>query len=292
MSDIRYAHIMSRLIDTPLLLYPPKARLILDVMLARMREDELDLNALAAAEQQQVSLLKKSEYDSYDYELVHGIAVISIDGAMVHKLGGCHPYSGMLGYDSVLMNIRAALEDDEARGIFLVVNCPGGEVSGAFDACDALFNLRGQKPVWAVVDEMACSSGYAIPSSIADRILTPRTAMSGSIGVFCMHLDMSNWLSKEGLKPTFIQYGARKVDGAPELPLSPEAQSRMQDQVNAVGKIFIETVARNRKLKASAIKAQEAGVFQGEDAVTEGLCDAVMSAEEAFAEFHEFVSGN
>lgn len=289
MSDaLRYGHIMGRLLGQPLLLRPDRAQVILDVMLARIRGREA---ALAMDEDDEAVIIgRKSHVEREGYELVDGIAVVPVCGTLVHKLGRARPYSGMLGYDSIRLNFETAMQDEEARGILLMVDSPGGEVPGCFDCADTMFEARGEKPVWACIDEMACSAGYAIAST-ADRVVVPRTGLAGSIGVVCMHLDVTAWLNKEGIKPTFIQYGEQKTDGAPELPLSRDAQARIQAQVNAVGDIFVAAVARNRRLEPADVKAQEAGVFQGVQAKKQGLADAVMAVDDCFAEFHEHLFG-
>jgi ClpP class serine protease len=45
--------------------------------------------------------------------------------------------------------------------------------------------------------------------------------------------------------------------------------------------LFVDTVARNRSLSADAIRATEAGLFFGEDAVKVGLADGVGTFESA-----------
>lgn len=283
----RYAHVLARMIDQPLLVSPARAQIVLDVLLARARRPRAGLDE----DDEAVVLAGQPHVERKGYDLVAGIAVVPVSGTLVHKLGGARPVSGMLGYDSIRLNFETALQDGEARGILLMVDSPGGEVPGCFDLCDTMFEARGEKPVWACVDETACSAAYAV-ASIADRIVVPRTAIVGSIGVVCMHLDISAALDDAGIKPTFIQYGLRKTDAAPELPLSPEARETIQRTVDAVGDLFVEMVARNRGLAAADVKAQEAGVFQGIEAVRAGLADAVMAADECFAEFHQFLFGD
>lgn len=286
-NPLRYAHILGRMVDTPLLVHPAKAEVVLNVVLARARGASAPMMVFDE-DDQAVTLGRENHVEREGYELIDGLAVVPVCGTLVHKLGSARPYSGMLGYDSIRLNFETALQDREASGILLMVDSPGGEVPGCFDLCDTLFEARGGKPIWACVDETACSAGYAIASA-AERVITTRTGLVGSIGVVCMHLDLSAALDKVGVKPSFIQFGARKTDAAPELPLSPEARASIQKNVDAVGNIFVQTIARNRGLKPKDIIGQQAQVFQGPDALAEGLVDAVMAADECFAEFHQFV---
>jgi ClpP class serine protease len=67
--------------------------------------------------------------------------------------------------------------------------------------------------------------------------------------------------------------------------LSKEARARLQADVDAVGVIFDETVARNRGLKVAAVTATEAGTFLGREGVDVGFADAVMAPDAAFRDF-------
>jgi signal peptide peptidase SppA len=208
------------------------------------------------------------------------VAVIPVEGTLVQKLESVRPYSGMTGYDGIRQAFGAALEDPEVRAIVLQINSGGGEVAGCFDLVDAMYAARGVKPVWAILSENAFSAAYAIASA-ADRIIVPRTGGVGSIGVICMHVDWSRALEGAGLTVTFIHYGDRKVDGHPEVPLSPEALADFQADIDAMGELFVQTVARNRGLDANAVRATQAGCFLGDKGVAKGLADAVMAPDVA-----------
>jgi signal peptide peptidase SppA len=187
----------------------------------------------------------------------------------------------MMGYDGIRQVFMSALADDAVRAIVLLIDSPGGEVSGCFDLADTIFAARGAKPIWAILNECAYSAAYAIASA-ADRITVPRTGGTGSIGVIAMHVDWSTAIQKAGIKVTFITYGERKADGAPELPLSKEALARFQKDIDEVGDLFVATVARNRNISASEVRNMEAATFQGGHGIALGLADAVMAPDAAF----------
>ena len=135
---------------------------------------------------------------------------------------------------------------------------------------------------------LAGSAAYAIASAVdPGSIYVPRTGGTGSIGVICMHADFSEALTKAGIRVTFItNEGAdRKADGHPEIPLSPEALAAFKADIDAMGALFHETVARNRGLSVAAVRDQRAGTFMGANGVSAGLADAVMAPDAAFAAF-------
>ncbi|TOL42864.1 serine peptidase, partial [Vibrio parahaemolyticus] len=71
-------------------------------------------------------------------------------------------------------------------GICLDIDSPGGEVAGCFDLVDLIYELRGKKPIYAILSENAYSAAYAIASA-ADKIYVPRTGGVGSVGVIVIH---------------------------------------------------------------------------------------------------------
>ncbi|NNM56307.1 MAG: S49 family peptidase [Acidocella sp.] len=215
------------------------------------------------------------------YDVINGIAVIKICGVLVHRLGVLRPAMGMTGYDGIRAAFTNALRDRAVQAIVLDIDSPGGDVCGCFDLVDKIYQARGTKPVRAILGENAFSAAYAIASA-TDWITVPRTGGAGSIGVMMMVLDISKALASEGVGVTVIQFGARKADGMPELPLSKAARKLMQADVNTVGELFVKTVARNRKMKPAAIKALEARTFQGAAALKVGLVDGVTAPETAF----------
>ncbi|MGI4943821.1 MAG: S49 family peptidase, partial [Janthinobacterium lividum] len=133
------------------------------------------------------------------------------------------------------------------------------------------------------VDDLAASAAYWIASA-ADRIVVSRTGMVGSIGVIAFHTDITRALDSAGITVTTLQYGARKSDGAPTTPMTSAARQRMQADIDSLGDLFTQTVARNRGLRARDVRGFEAGTFLGRDAVRAGLADSVMSPDEAFLE--------
>lgn len=281
------ARLSQRLFNVPLAIHPRKAEVVVAALAERL--GVLSINGL---EPRKIMAAFAMEDDDYyaprannprgGYDVVNGAAIIAIQGTLVNKLGSLRPYSGMTGYDGIRQNFMLAMDDPSVKGIMLDVDSPGGEVAGCFDLCDAMRQARGIKPVHAILSENAYSAGYALAST-ADRISVPRTGGVGSIGVIAMHVDLSQALAKEGIKVTFVTHGERKADGHPEVPLSDSALARMQEEVSAMGELFIDVVAANRKgLKADAIRAMQAGCFMGAAGVEQGLADVVQAPDAAF----------
>ncbi|WP_227105159.1 S49 family peptidase [Chromobacterium rhizoryzae] len=277
---INYPHLAQRLFNVPIAITPQKAEVVMAAL-----ADRFGIARLFRANGDAVAL-DGFGYDSEPaqdraYEVVAGVAIIPVTGTLVQKLGTMRPYSGMTGYDGIRANLSMALEDKDVRAIVLDIDSPGGEVAGCFDLADAIFKARGTKPIWAILTESAFSAAYALASA-CDRIIVPRTGGTGSVGVICMHVDMSKALGAAGITVTLIHYGARKADGSDMQPLSKEALARFQADVDAMGELFVKTVARNRKLSAAVVRGTQATTFLGAEGVEIGFADAVMAPDEAF----------
>lgn len=280
-----------RLFNTPLAITPGKAEVVMAALaerfgitrLFRMDGHALDLAdaSVAAGVIASDSFGAPRDSDRRGYEVIEGIAIIPVQGTLVQKLGTLRPYSGMTGYDGIRANLSMALEDTAVRGIAFDIDSPGGEVAGLFDLVDAMYACRGIKPMHAILSEAAYSAGYAIASA-CDHISVPRTGGTGSVGVICMHVDFSKALTAAGIAVTMIHYGDRKADGHSEIPLSKEALQRFQADIDAMGSLFVETVARNRGMKVSAVRATQASTFLGAAGVEIGFADAVMAPDKAF----------
>lgn len=213
-----------------------------------------------------------------------GIAVIPITGILTYRDDGFIDWLfGDTTYENIRSQFQSALADPNITAIVFDVDSPGGEVSGCFDLCDEIYNARGIKPTYSIINERADSAAYAIASS-AEKIFIPRTGHLGSIGAIMEHRDQSKMDEQDGIKYTPIYAGAHKNDFDPHLPLSTEAQQIAQDIVNSTYDLFVKTVARNRGITPQAVRETEAALYYGKNAVDIGLADAVAPWTKAISE--------
>lgn len=270
-----------RLFNTPLAVTPAKAEMVMAALADRFGITKLFRPSGDVVAMSGFDMDEDDEMPDRAYNVVKSVAIIPISGTLVNKSGYMQPYSGMTGYDGIRACFSMALEDESVRAIMLDIDSGGGEVSGVFDLVDAIYNARGEKPIWAVLSESAYSAAYAIASA-CDKITVPRTGGTGSVGVICAHVDFSKALSKEGITVTMIHYGDRKADGSEYVPLSTEALKRFQADVDVMGELFCATVARNRNMSVAKVRGTQATTFLGAAGVEIGFADAVMAPDEAF----------
>lgn len=216
------------------------------------------------------------------YNVQDGVLMIPVTGTLLNDYAWTDKWA--TGYTYIRKAFERGMGDQYVRGIAFVINSGGGEVSGNFDLVDMIYDARGEKPIRAFAAEHAYSAAYSIASA-ADKITVARTGGVGSIGVVTSHVDYSQALEKAGIKVTFIHYGKHKVDGNAYQPLSDDAKSRIQARIDALGEVFVSTVARNRGMDAQAIRDTEALTYTASEATSNGLADAIGSLDDSVAAF-------
>ncbi|WP_343204211.1 S49 family peptidase [Stenotrophomonas maltophilia] len=198
------------------------------------------------------------------------IGVINLSGAMVNRPMPGASGPGPVSYAAVRDTFDELLNDDAVTSIILRLDTPGGMASGCFDLVDHIFEARGRKPVYALVDDHAYSAGFALASA-CDEIWISRTGGVGSVGVVRFHHDWSGNNAQIGLKVTPLFAGARKVDFNPNFPLSEEAHAEAMADLEDMYTLFVDTVARNLDMQAEAVRATEAACYRGQAAVAVGF---------------------
>lgn len=217
------------------------------------------------------------------YVVKEGILHIPVKGVLVNGLAYALG-EWATGYPYIRRALSRGLADPAVRGIALVLNTPGGDVSGNFELVDRIYEARSQKPIQSFAVDHAYSAGYSIGSA-GSKITMVRTGGVGSIGVVTWHMDVSKRLEELGVKMTPIFAGQHKVDGNPYQALPDAVKDRIQERINSIYAIFVSTVARNRGLSEEAVRETEALTYGAEEAVKLGLADAVGSFDDAVAAF-------
>lgn len=269
---MQLVHLASRLYGTPLLIARTKLDVILSVLGSRIGLPDLDM-AMPLSVPRQITAASPA-----------GIAVIPVVGTLVKRSMGIEAASGLMSYGEIEARMDAALADPQVMGILLDLDSPGGEASGVFELADRIRAASQIKPVWAHANDAAYSAAFAIASA-CQRLTLSQTAGVGSIGVIALHVDQSVKDAKDGLNYTAVFAGSHKNDFSPHEPLSPQATTALQTEVDRLYDIFVNQVGQMRGLDPDAVRATEAGVFYGEQAVAVGLADAVMPLEQVMTEF-------
>lgn len=206
-------------------------------------------------------------------------AVVSIVGPLEHHAGDGFCDS----YEAILARVTEACASD-ASMVALMVDSPGGLVSGCFGAANAVrakCDAAGKR-LLAFVTGSASSAAYALVSQ-AERVVLGVGCSVGSIGVIDARVDATKQAAAMGMRFAFVTSGDRKADGNPYMPISEEELATKQETVDALARVFFDLVAKYRPTTAEKIKALEARSFTGQAAIENGLADEVGTFEDLLA---------
>ena len=224
------------------------------------------------------------------------LRAIRISGTiMTDAADGALLSSGTYGYE--VADQLDSLKTDQVDGVVLLVNTPGGTITGSKAIADAItrYRERTRKPVLVHV-EGSSTSGGVYSTATANEIIADHGSMIGSIGVILGPLPRykdvvatGSTLLQQGITTTggisqeYITAGSGKDLNNPYRDLTEQERQRLQAMVDDDYEIFVAEVAAGRKLDPQSIRNElGAGIFSARQAVNVGLADAVMGRDEFF----------
>jgi len=274
-----------KLIDVltaPWAILPEKLVEIQEIYKVHLRGEKIDLAAVEAA------IGRPLDNQVKPLQIDRGVATIQIDGVIAKRMNVFMRISGGVSSELVMKDFRRAMADPGVHSILLYTDSPGGAVDGTQELAMEISAARGRdkdKCVVAFTDGMMASAAYWIGSA-ADRIyISSDTVTVGSIGVVARHVDYSRAYDEAGIKVTEITAGRYKRAHSMYEPLSETGRRTIQDELDHIYGVFLNSVAANRKLsldttkdgKADSIPWADGRVFLGRQAIDVGLVDGVST---------------
>lgn len=185
-------------------------------------------------------------------------------------------------YDQVwLKNTIIKLRDDKKnKAIAIYINSPGGAVyqtDEIYLLLQEYKNVTGRK-IYIYQGPMAASGGYYI-SCAADKIYANRNTLTGSIGVIAGEsIDISELLSKYGIKYETIHAGKNKNMGNLNEPLTDEQRQILQSVADECYDQFTQIVSECRNLSIDKVHELADGrIYTANQALNHGLIDKISS---------------
>mgnify|MGYP001766617627 CR=1 FL=1 len=218
-------------------------------------------------------------------EIVNGsVAVIDISGVLVKRLSFLSHFLGEVSMPKIGQVFESALNDSQISLIVLKLDSPGGTVDGTEELAALIHASRGKKPIIAYSDGQICSAAYWIGSAADAIYVSGETIQVGSIGVAATHVDVSAQDAMCGEKYTEITAGKYKRITSAHRPLSDDGQAYLQEQVDYLYSVFVETVAQFRGRSIPQIlEAADGKIFMGQAAVDTGLVDGIATFNQVLA---------
>jgi len=204
------------------------------------------------------------------------VAKISISGPIMVEAGGM--FSKPARVDDIKKLIVKANKSD-VKAIIFVINSPGGSAVASDEVASLIKNVN--KTTVAVIREVGASGAYWIASA-TDHIVANRMSITGSIGVRGTYLEFAGLLEDFNITYRGLKAGQHKDIGSPYKKLSRQEEAMIQDVLDEMHTVFIDSVAENRGMTSGEVRKVATGMFYtGSRAKELGLVDELGGEEEA-----------
>src|SRR4051812_40895851 len=217
-----YDRIIAHVTRTPWAILPEKLNAIADLLRFRANGGRLSAEEIQAR-------IGDTQDSPSPSRVERTIAVIPVFGTIMHRANSFEAMSGGTSTEMLGKYIRRAAADGTVKAIVLDISSPGGTVEGLPELAADILAARKAKPIVAHANALAASAAYWLGSQASEFVVTP-SGYVGSIGVYMLTEDMSEYLAKEGIKINAISAGEHKLDGAPWEPMSDETRGFLQRQ--------------------------------------------------------------
>ena len=226
----------------------------------------------------------ESETSASTCETRNGVRLIRVDGVLMRKASFWSWLFDETAYEQLEKDIQSAVGDGGVDAIILLIDSPGGEVTGVAEFAKKLRALAEKKPIIAYGTGSICSAAYWIAAACNEIIISP-TSTVGSIGCVMEWSDAKVARERAGITDYEIvssQSPDKRLDAATD-----EGRAALQKHVDSLAQIFIDAVADFRAVTAATVAQDfgKGGVFVGQEAVGAGLADHVGSLDEVISAY-------
>ena len=204
--------------------------------------------------------------------------------AVIYANGGINSGKGdenSIGSITTSKAIEEARKDDKVKAIVLRVNSGGGSALASDIIWRETILAKNEKPLVVSFGDVAASGGYYIACA-ADKIIANPTSITGSIGVFGMIPNMSEFY-KSNFGITFDTVKTNNyADMGTNRKLTSFEKQKIQQGVEEVYTTFISRVSDGRGISTKQVDEIGQGrVWSGFDAKKIGLIDEFGGIEQA-----------
>jgi protease IV len=212
------------------------------------------------------------------------LELVNLDGVIA---GGTRATStNAIGVRNRLLDLE---DDEEVKGILLVINTPGGTVGASKEVYEAVKKVRAAKPIVVSMLDQATSGGYYVASAATKIYANPGT-LTGSIGVILSGFNLKELLNRVGVESQTIKTGPFKDIFSPYRQITEPEKALLQTLLQDTYQEFISDVAKGRKMDLEVVrKLADGRIYTGKQAKENKLVDALGTYEEALADLRKLV---
>ena len=214
------------------------------------------------------------------------IALAVAYGGLNHAAGRDHiakvKIDGAITEDEELLSRLADIDaSDKVKGLIVQIDSPGGTTAGGEAIYEAIRKIAKNKPVAAQIGTLGASAGYMIAVA-ADHIVARQSSIVGSIGVIFQYPDISELLSKVGVKMESIKSSPLKAEPNFFTPSSEEAKAMIRRMILDSYDWFVGIVDERRPFdRAQTLALADGSVFTGRQALQNKLIDELGGEAES-----------
>lgn len=207
------------------------------------------------------------------------IGTLSIYGPIIPRASMMEKASGLVSIENLSRDFSALEADRSITDIVLVMDTPGGVVTGVSEFADMI--AQSEKNVLSHIVGMAASAGYWIASS-AKRVTSTNTGIAGSIGVVTTIIDDSKYLEKRGIKEFDIvssQTPRKRTDLT-----TAEGRTELQNILDGIADVFINSVAKGRGVDVETVLKDfgQGAEFVASEGLRRKMLDEIVSTAGLF----------
>lgn len=216
------------------------------------------------------------------------IARVEVDGVIQDTgVPGLFDEAGY-NHTKTLQTLDQIKDDDNIKGLMLVVNSPGGGVYESAEIHDAIKAIKKSgKKVYVTMKNMAASGGYYI-SAPADKIYASSETITGSLGVIMQSMNYKELADKYGVKFNTIKSGPHKDIMSPTKEMDEEERKILQSFVDESYNAFVKVISEGRHIDTAQVKKIADGrIYSGLQAKKLNLIDEIGMEKDALKAMKE-----
>lgn len=216
------------------------------------------------------------------------IARVEVDGVIQDTgVPGLFDEAGY-NHKKTLQTLDQIKDDDNIKGLMLVVNSPGGGVYESAEIHDAIKAIKKSgKKVYVTMKNMAASGGYYI-SAPADKIYASSETITGSLGVIMQSMNYKELADKYGVKFNTIKSGPHKDIMSPTKEMDEEERKILQSFVDESYNAFVKVISEGRHIDTAQVKKIADGrIYSGLQAKKLNLIDEIGMEKDALKAMKE-----
>ena len=205
------------------------------------------------------------------------IAIIYAQGDIMYGKGD----ENYIGPELIIESLKKARKSKDVKAIVLRVNSPGGSALASDMIWREIEVTKEDKPVVVSMGNFAASGGYYI-SCNANKIIADPTTITGSIGVFGMVPNMSEFADRIGINAEQVGTNKRSMNYSLFEPMTDDFYNVTKEGIERVYHSFVSKVAEGRNMTFEEVDAIAQGrVWTGTQALENGLVDELGGLEDA-----------